>query len=568
MKRFILFAMVAFAAGGAFAQATSNVLGGGVCINEVLPDPNSLTFNYDTDGDGTAEDLDEFIEIYNLGGSAVDISGWELWEPTSTLTGQLMYRFPPGTMLGAGNFAVVIMDAGGMLPTLDPGNLAFDAQNGAAVGGAFPGAPITNGGDNLSLYDPGSDTYVSIIYNGGEDDDPDGIVPLETMSNFTLINGATATLAGTVEDWGFDTDGSSLTRFPAGDLNVVSTHTINSNDTASPGAEAAMSLDDPDALVPTSLSFPSTAVGGSSTATLSVTNNATSTMNLNVSGFAYGSGDLVFSVVGSAANSIAPGDSADITVMFSPSAAGPASAIFNLASDDTSDPVISVTLDGEGVLFTDVTDVAGARAQLDGAFVRIAGPITLSVNPDNFGAFGGNRSFTGQDATGGLLLFESESSPILGPSAGAGTTLTSVEGQVVVFFDIIEFEILNVGVEAAGAALSPEVITNASLLTGTPNDYESEFIEVQGISRQDDPNGTGMWQSGTNYMFQDGSSNMLTVRLASGRTDLAGTPLPAMGTPVNLTGVGGEFSGVGQLNPLAPSDFMAPAAADDWTMFE
>jgi hypothetical protein len=60
------------------AAASPDTLRGGIVINEVLIDPNSSTLNFDTDGNGTAETEDEFIEIYNLSGSAIDIGGLEL----------------------------------------------------------------------------------------------------------------------------------------------------------------------------------------------------------------------------------------------------------------------------------------------------------------------------------------------------------------------------------------------------------------------------------------------------------------------------------------------------------
>ena len=47
------------------AAATANVLRGGIAINELLIDPNSSLNNFDTDGNGTPDALDEFVELYN-----------------------------------------------------------------------------------------------------------------------------------------------------------------------------------------------------------------------------------------------------------------------------------------------------------------------------------------------------------------------------------------------------------------------------------------------------------------------------------------------------------------------
>ncbi|MDF1515543.1 MAG: hypothetical protein P1S60_17170, partial [Anaerolineae bacterium] len=59
------------------ALSTINVLGNGVCINEILIDPDGLSASTDTDGNGTIADSDEFVELFNLSAYDIDISGWQ-----------------------------------------------------------------------------------------------------------------------------------------------------------------------------------------------------------------------------------------------------------------------------------------------------------------------------------------------------------------------------------------------------------------------------------------------------------------------------------------------------------
>ncbi len=213
-------------------------LANGVVINEILVDPDGTTSSYDTDGNGTAQQGDEFVELYNLSDVAVDISGWHLADYSSSVWIN-WFTFPGvprtgTTVLGPGNFAVVVVDVqtGGSLPAVTGGNLAFDA-------GAFDAGwseVLDDAGDNVVILDPMTYEGVHLVYNG----DP----PLSP----------TITRIGPIEDWGSDLDGVSLTRDPSGDVSVVQHHTVSS-EYASPGRDHLMYDfgDAPDPTYPTLL---------------------------------------------------------------------------------------------------------------------------------------------------------------------------------------------------------------------------------------------------------------------------------------------------------------------------
>ena len=227
------------------AADTTAVLDGGICINEVLIDPTGSTYNFDTDGNGAASATDEFIELYNLSASAIDISGWQLWDAGVNN----WYTFDGAadsgtTMLQPNAYAVVVIgvQGGGSLPTMtNPSSLSFDAGRGSAV--------MNDGGDNVTLYDPGANEYIQILYNGDSADNP----PVD-YSGFS----ATATRIGSAEDWGNDEDGISLTRSPSGDTNV-----IQHNSTYASGASPnAVILSNPSAQAPTRTFWAGLAVAG------------------------------------------------------------------------------------------------------------------------------------------------------------------------------------------------------------------------------------------------------------------------------------------------------------------
>jgi hypothetical protein len=197
-----------------------------VCINEVLADPNSTTDNFDTDGGGTAETGDEFIELYNLSAVSVDISGWKLWD----LTDDDWFTFPAGTILQPGAYALVVagVQSGGSLPPMsNPNSVAFDAGDQSGI--------INNTGDNIVLYDPDEDEYIQMRFNGDTADDP--------TSDYSDFSG-TATRVGSIENWGSDQDGHSITRYPSGDDTDIGLH-----DDVTPGGALAS----PNAVTLTSL---------------------------------------------------------------------------------------------------------------------------------------------------------------------------------------------------------------------------------------------------------------------------------------------------------------------------
>ncbi|MDN5786730.1 Hint domain-containing protein [Pseudorhodobacter sp.] len=190
----------------------ADVLRGGIAINEILVDPSGAT-SFDTDGNGTVAPTDEFIEIVNTSNVAISIAGLQLWDQG---IGH-WFTFPPGAVLQPGAHAMVItgVQAGGSLPTGGPNDLFYNAGRSGAV--------ITNTGDNVIIYDPTANNYISARFNG------------DALDNPTLGGGGykgfstTASLVGAGEDFGNDIDGRSIQRGPDG-----SSHFIN-DQTATPG---------------------------------------------------------------------------------------------------------------------------------------------------------------------------------------------------------------------------------------------------------------------------------------------------------------------------------------------
>ncbi|MEM6785125.1 MAG: lamin tail domain-containing protein [Bacteroidota bacterium] len=185
MRLSLLLLLVVWSAAPAFTQATLS----GIAINEILADPNSSTNNFDTDGDGTAETNDEFVELYNTTGSPVDISGWQIYDDND-----LAHTFAMGTVLAANGYIAVVADWD---PGTPPTGIVAASEGSLGFG---------NGGDSVHLYNPSTDTYIVARYNGDTDTPGD-------------LTGSTN---GGDDDFGSDTDGQSIQRTPDGSTSFAS----------------------------------------------------------------------------------------------------------------------------------------------------------------------------------------------------------------------------------------------------------------------------------------------------------------------------------------------------------
>ena len=139
----------------------------GVRLNEILPAPAAV----DWDRDGTADELDEWIELYNAGPIAVDLGGWLLHSSeNNTPRENAPYVIPAGTILQPGEFVIfyrhqtgiLLQDEGGELrlripsgmwvETITFGQLTADASYSRDDGGEWhTGWPPSPGSTNLPI---------------------------------------------------------------------------------------------------------------------------------------------------------------------------------------------------------------------------------------------------------------------------------------------------------------------------------------------------------------------------------------------------------------------------------
>ncbi len=125
----------------------------GIVINEVLANPGDPDIGdtpFDSNNDGVNDNSflhlsgDEFVEIWNSSGSAVDLQGLELWDASNPT---FRYRFDSSFVLGAGDYFVIFGNSANLG--------AFTASAAAIVNGDTSGCELcaTNTGDVFQLRD-------------------------------------------------------------------------------------------------------------------------------------------------------------------------------------------------------------------------------------------------------------------------------------------------------------------------------------------------------------------------------------------------------------------------------
>ena len=133
---------------------------GTIVLNEFLSDGAA---DGDANGDGTVSSIeDEFVELVNVTGSPIDISGYTLWESDR---GTARHVFPEGTVLSS--FEVITVFGGGS-PAVAVGTKVQIALNNDV--GIPVGLDLDDAGDQIVLRDALGNVIFDIGYDATTDD--------------------------------------------------------------------------------------------------------------------------------------------------------------------------------------------------------------------------------------------------------------------------------------------------------------------------------------------------------------------------------------------------------------
>ncbi|MGI9647863.1 MAG: ExeM/NucH family extracellular endonuclease [Acidimicrobiia bacterium] len=179
---------------GSHSPTCSNGSTPSLVINEIHADPASGTAG-DANGDGTRDSGDdEFVEIYNDSGSAVDISGWTISDGFG-----LRHTFPTNTVIDH-QCAVVVF--GGDTVTGPFGGAVTQTASSGALG-------LNNTGDTVTLNN-GSTDVTAVTYGSEGNDNQSLTRDADVTGSFVKHSIATGS-SGALFSPGTSVDGTMFT---------------------------------------------------------------------------------------------------------------------------------------------------------------------------------------------------------------------------------------------------------------------------------------------------------------------------------------------------------------------
>jgi len=448
----------------------------------------------------------DFVELFNRGTAAVDVSGYTIQYNSATGTSAWLFNtIPAGAVIQPGKYYLIAFGAAGTvgaaLPTADfdstaAGFLALSATNGRVA--------LSNLATAIPAGCPPSGTTIDYV-GFGSGNCFEGTAAVAVLSNTTSairLNG------------GCTDNNANNTDF------TVETPSPRNSSTATSICSTA----------------PNIAITSPVNATIYNPLTTSVTVNVSVSNFTVangtGTGHIHYTVDGGA--TVMKYDTAPIVL--NGLAVGNHTVVVTLVNNAHAplSPAASASTQFTIAASTNVVNIAALRAgTLNGYYtltgnavvshVRTpAGTVTVSTTR--------NQKFI-QDATGGILIDDS-AGKITTPFV-VGDSMNNVSGQLVDFNGILELVPLqNQTVVSSGNALSAQNITIATL-NANVNTYESKLIGFNTITITGTvsagvvtPLTAGqVFTTSTNYNVFDGTTNGV-LRTGFAEADYIGTAVP------------------------------------------
>ncbi len=361
-------------------------------INEILFDPafdNGDPTVGDANGDGTRDAAeDEFVELVNIGGSSLDLTGWTVSDGLG-----VKHTFAGGTL--ADGQSVVVF--GGGVPTGTFGGSLVVVADSGTLG-------LSNGGDSVIVSDPGGVEIDSYSYAGGEVNDESLVLSIELdetsgyVGHSSAVGSGGSTYSPGTQNSGAPFGGDALSimispsSFSENAGAAAATGTVTRTGDNSSALVVTLSSDDTsEAIVPGTVTIPAgmNSVGFDVDAVDDTAQDADQTVTISATGTGVFSGSFTLTVEDDEApiptftlmadpSSISENGGAS-TVTLEVSVGSPSGYVFDLSSSDASELAVPATV----TVAANATTASFVASGVDDATSDGAQNVTITATDPN-----------------------------------------------------------------------------------------------------------------------------------------------------------------------------------------
>lgn len=483
----------------------------------------------------------DFVELFNRGTSAVDISGWSIqYQSATNVTNAWNFNvIPANTTIQAGKYFLIAFGAasttnGIALPAID-----FDYISGTP-------APLAMAAASGRVALVNTNTALPMGCNAGNTNIVDliGFGPTTVCSETS----PTAVLSATLSAQRLN-NGCTDSNNNSNDFNIATPAPRNSSTAAYSCTAPSLSLLSP--------------------ANNTVFNPLTSSVNISlaVNNFnvanGTGNGHIKYTVNGGTA--IMKYDTTPIAIPVTSGNSYTVAIELVNNSNQSLSPAVGVTLTFSVASFITVANLAALRADV---ITNGAGRYyQLSSNPVvTYTRTARNQKYI-QDTSGGILIDDNTTAPgVITTSVNVGDAISGLRGQSVLFSGLLQITpVANVTVASSGNTVTPQVVTIAELNNAsaiTAGTYESELVQINGVTFDTTTaNFPLSTDAATNINLTIGS-DVLTFRTAFSEANYMGTAKPTSAT--NIIALVGRFNTTAQVTSRSTSDLNVPLSSSSF----
>ncbi|HLF50734.1 T9SS type A sorting domain-containing protein [Flavobacterium sp.] len=468
---------------------------------------------YGGGGNSGATYTNDFIEIFNRGTVAQDLTGWSVQYASATGTSWAVTNLTPVVLL-PGQYYLVQEAAGGTpsvaLPTPDAtGTIAMSGTTGKVI---LVNVTTAQTGVNPTGTQIIDKVGFGTTPNGFEGTGPTGTVLSNSLSAQRLN-------AGCVDA---DNNATDFTTGTPSARNTLTTISICST-------------------------APSIAITSPANAVILSPETTNVNVGLSVSNFnvANGTGDghIHYTINGGAL--VMKYDTTPIAV---PTTPGAYTVYVELVDNAHAAlvPAKNATVTFTVASYTNAVTLAAVRAAGVNAWVNYTGTSIVSFSRPL--STGRNQKYI-QDATVGILV--DDSAGLITTTFAAGDGISSLRGQLINFNGVMEFVPNQDATKpSTGNVIAPQVVTLADIAANI-DAYESRLVQINGVTFAAG-DGTAVFTVNTDYVINDLNASVFRTMFPTTEVDYIGAAIPQ--GPRNISVLVSENNGVARVAARSLAD--------------